>query len=398
MTRPMAKGRCPGAYTPMESGDGLLVRVRPHLGHLEAEQAFGLAVSAQRHGNGVIDLTSRANLQIRGVRESRHAALLRDLDDLGLLDPDPLLESRRNLVVAPTWRNGDDTMRVAESLTARLRELPELPPKFGFAIDAGPRPCLGSVSADIRVERAPFELDKVDEAASTRKLIVRADGASHGQPVTADRAVPAILALARWFVESSGMAAGRMNRHLRSALLPDSFTQCPPAASAPPPEPGPIDPGADRKMSAYGVAFGQLQAQALEELLRKSKARSMRVTPWRLFLLEDEGPIRMAPFIYKPGHPLMTIDACPGAPACASATVDTRTLAVALADGFAAPNGSANLHVSGCAKGCARTKAAAVTLVGRDGAFDLISNGCAWDPPQERGLTPSNLLGRYGTV
>lgn len=394
MIRPAAKGRCPGAYTPMESGDGLLVRVRPHLGHLAAKQALGLAEAAQRHGNGVIDLTSRANLQIRGVSEDSHAALLHDLDALGLLDPSPLLESRRNLVVTPTWRDGDETARIAEGLTTRLRDLPELPPKFGFAVDTGPQPRLGAVSADIRVERAPFD----GSTSTTAPLIVRADGASHGQPITADCAVTAIIDLARWFVESGGMAAGRMARHLLSTPLPDAFALYPAAASAPPLEPGPVDLEAVRTISAYGAAFGQIPAQALEELLRKSNARSLRVTPWRLFLLKADRPVQVAPFIDKPGAPLMTVDACPGAPACASATVDTRTLAAALAGDFATLRGDAKLHVSGCAKGCARPKAAAVTLVGRDGAFDLVRNGCAWHAPQERGLAPDNLLARDGNI
>lgn len=393
MIRPAAKGRCPGAYTPMESGDGLLVRVRPHLGQLEAKQALGLAAAAQRHGNGVIDLTSRANLQIRGVSEDSHTALLHDLDALGLLDPSPLLESRRNLVVTPTWQEGDETVRIAEDLTARLRDLPELPPKFGFAIDVGPQPRLGATSADIRVERAA-----PDQTTSTAPLIVRADGAHHGQPVTADRAVTAIIALAHWFVDSGGTAAGRMARHLLSTPLPDAFALCPAAVSAPPLEPGPVDLEAERTISAYGAAFGQIPTQALEELLRKSDAKSLRVTPWRLFLLQAARPVQVSPFIHKSGTPLMNVDACPGAPACASATVDTRALAAALAANFATLRGDAKLHVSGCAKGCARPKAAAVTLVGRDGAFDLVRNGCAWNAPQEQGLAPGSLLARNGNL
>lgn len=59
------KGWCPGALRPMLSGDGLVVRVRPHGGRLAATQAAGIAELAARHGNGLIDVTSRANLQVR---------------------------------------------------------------------------------------------------------------------------------------------------------------------------------------------------------------------------------------------------------------------------------------------------------------------------------------------
>ena len=68
MKRFEIKGWCPSALRPMQSGDGFVVRIRPHGGRLSAEQAEGIADLAERHGNGLIDLTGRANLQIRGVR------------------------------------------------------------------------------------------------------------------------------------------------------------------------------------------------------------------------------------------------------------------------------------------------------------------------------------------
>ena len=55
------KGWCPGALRPMLSGDGLVVRVRPRGGRLAAEQVAGIAALSARHGNGLIDLSSRAN-------------------------------------------------------------------------------------------------------------------------------------------------------------------------------------------------------------------------------------------------------------------------------------------------------------------------------------------------
>ncbi len=103
------KGWCPGALRPMLSGDGLVVRLRPYGGRLDAKQAAGIADLAARYGNGLIDLTSRANLQIRGVSECGHPELLDALAQLGLLDPDPETESRRNILVTPFWSAGDDT-------------------------------------------------------------------------------------------------------------------------------------------------------------------------------------------------------------------------------------------------------------------------------------------------
>ncbi|MEO6855833.1 MAG: hypothetical protein ABI410_07150, partial [Rhodoferax sp.] len=70
---PQTQGWCPGALRPMLSGDGLVVRVRPYAGRLTPAQAAGIAALARQHGNGMLDLTSRANLQLRGVHPESHA-------------------------------------------------------------------------------------------------------------------------------------------------------------------------------------------------------------------------------------------------------------------------------------------------------------------------------------
>ena len=67
------KGWCPGVLRPMPSGDGLIVRVRPCCGAFRLEQARGLADIAAALGNGHIDLTRRANLQIRGLARGEPA-------------------------------------------------------------------------------------------------------------------------------------------------------------------------------------------------------------------------------------------------------------------------------------------------------------------------------------
>src|SRR5260221_9876702 len=99
MNRFAIKGWCPSAYRPMQSGDGLVVRIRPRGGRLSAVQASSIADLAQRHGNGLIDLTRRANLQIRGVRAPSHEALLDALMRLCFVDADEDTEARRSVVV-----------------------------------------------------------------------------------------------------------------------------------------------------------------------------------------------------------------------------------------------------------------------------------------------------------
>ena len=64
MNRPIAKGWCPSALRPMQSGDGLLVRVKPKYGMLNSKQLLVLADCSDKFGNGLLDITSRTNVQI----------------------------------------------------------------------------------------------------------------------------------------------------------------------------------------------------------------------------------------------------------------------------------------------------------------------------------------------
>ena len=369
MSAPIVQGWCPGAHRPMMSGDGLVVRVRPRLARLSATQAIGLCELAERFGNGTIDLTNRANLQLRGVQENDHQALLAELADLGLLDAEPGIEVRRNILVTPLYRTGDRTARLTRELIDRLAELPALPAKFGFAIDTGAERLLASDSADIRLE------------TGADGLILRADGAATGCQVTEAEAITKLIALARWFGENFAQGTRRMAKLVAAQNLPADWVGQTPAATGERVQPGECELGA-----IYGAAFGQLPAEQLRHLLDRSNASALRVTPWRLFLLEGGAAIPAPDFVTDGADPLMTTDACPGAPFCPQAQVETRTVARELAQRVAG-----SLHVSGCSKGCARMGTANVTLVGNNGRFDLVKNGRAGDEPFRHGLSPQTL-------
>ena len=384
--RVAAKGWCPSAYYPMESGDGLIVRVRPWLARLNGDQVLGLCAAAEAHGNGIIDLTNRANLQIRGVRPAGHGPLLDALKALHLLDDDPAIDARRNVITAPVWKAGDETHEISKSLSARIGDLPELPPKFGFAVDCGEALQLLNASADIRIERG-----------QSGGLILRPDGAPKGLKVAPERAVDQAISLAYWFVETGGADAKRMAAHLAKAELPKDWAEEAPAHAV-----NPLAPGTHALGAVYGAPFGQIETAALRALIERSGASALRITPWRLFLLEGAEIDETGEFIARVDDPLMRVDACPGLPRCAAATVETRQLARALASQVEtrdlaralAGETEGSLHVSGCAKGCARPKSAEVTLVGRGGTFDLVREGLPWDSPAQSGLEPVALLKR----
>ena len=131
------KGWCPGALRPMRSGDGLVVRIRPHGGRLSRAQACGIADLAERFGNGLMDLTNRANLQIRGVDDAGHAPLIAELARFDLVDADPGAEALRNIVVTPLWARRRHCISVTELELALAARGLSLPAKFGFAVDCG---------------------------------------------------------------------------------------------------------------------------------------------------------------------------------------------------------------------------------------------------------------------
>ncbi|MGQ0610638.1 MAG: precorrin-3B synthase [Paracoccaceae bacterium] len=352
---PTIKGWCPGALRPMDSGDGLVVRLRLPLGRMTPDEARGIAGAARRHGNGQIELSGRGNLQLRGVGAASHPALLTDLAALGVLDGDLETEARRNILISPFRVSGDGAEALALDLTRRLMELPALPAKFGFVIDTGPERHLAEVPGDLRVERG-----------AKGGLILRADGAPLGQGVAAADAVSALIGLARWFVASGGVRAGRgrMRALTGSGLIPPGADQ-PPAALAAPSLPG---PGPGGVLAAF--EFGSFPAERLEELA--ALGRPMVLTPWRMILIEglaDPSALAAIPgLILSPESPLMRVRACPGAPFCPQALGPTRALARALAP--LVPLGRL-VHVSGCAKGCAHPRTADATLVASPGGYAL---------------------------
>ena len=357
----------------MLSGDGWVVRVRPHAGRLTSAQAAGIAALARQFGNGMLDLTSRANLQLRGVAPEVHADLLQGLDALGLVDSHADFEARRNILVSPFWQPEDGTHGIAAALAEALAapDAPALPGKFGFAVDCGAQAVLRASPADIRIERGP--------GGTT----VRAEGYATGACVSAEEAVPAAIALAHWFLAQGGGGTGlaRMATLAAQARLPERFqTATDFSPSAPKPEPGATTVG-----WLVGAEFGQLHADTLAAL---STLGALRLTPWRMLLVEGL-PIapEVADLVTQAFDARLQVVACTGAPGCLQAAAATRPLARALAPWV--PAGQL-LHVSGCSKGCAHPRAA-LTLVATAAGFNLIRHGTAASDPDLLALAPETI-------
>jgi precorrin-3B synthase len=164
MNQIAVKGWCPGALRPMESGDGLIVRLKLAGGILEVGLAAEMARWSLQWGNGRIDLSTRGNLQLRGI-SARNLPQLQDaLAEHGLLDANPDGEAVRNVVSSPLAGLDPDAVLdvrpVAAALEKRLSTdaaQHALPAKFGFVVSDGGRFDLGNVSADIRFEAVHTE-------------------------------------------------------------------------------------------------------------------------------------------------------------------------------------------------------------------------------------------------
>jgi precorrin-3B synthase len=360
----MRRGWCPTVYAPMRSGDGLLVRVKPPCGRLRPAQARALAAAAARDGNGVIELTNRGNLQVRGLTEASVARFAAAMVACGLAVADPAAERRRNVALVPLA--DARTLAVAAELERRLAgdaALASLPGKFGFTV------ALPGAGGDVRLH--PIE----------GGWLVWPEGAARAVP-TAEPAADALRLAHAFLAVAAG--SGRMCAADTGAVLAAAglhATEAVPALS-PPPVIGPLPGG-----FGVGLPFGAADAAALAAL---AELGTLHLTPWRAVIVESpslpvggEEVLRTLGLILDPADPRLALHACAGFPSCASAHAETRADAARLAalrPGIAA-------HLSGCAKGCAHPGPSAITLVAGPDGYALIRDGAAGDAPVRTALS-----------
>ncbi|MCX8502423.1 MAG: precorrin-3B synthase [Beijerinckiaceae bacterium] len=402
----LVKGWCPGALRPMESGDGLLVRIRITGGILKAEHAHVIAKSAMQYGNGLIDLSGRANLQIRGVSGSQWPHLIADLSHHGLLDDDAEAEAVRNVVASPLARLDPSAMLdirpLVKALENRLvsdRALHALPGKFGFLVDDGGQFSLSDQNADIAFEAL--------QENRTTYFVVRIGQDDTAGIIGIDSVCDTAAALAHAFIDASRasvkpykrmvnwVADWGADRILKSvgidtiAVRPRRSTDLSPFGFHALGESGFLGLGAPfGRWSANGLA-------ALADIALAEGSGELRLTPWRAILIPGLHQTRAQTLIAKLGEgfisraddPRLQIIACAGRPSCRNATVNTHqdALGFATLQNLMKKSGT-RLHVSGCEKGCARPAATEAVLVGKNGVYDLVLNGKASDSPMMKGL------------
>lgn len=399
------KGWCPSAHRPMESGDGLLIRAKSKRSALTLAQLRAVADIATDCGNGLVDLTQRAQLQLRGLRPETLDEARRRLQEHELYFPAQeslldILSSGFMGLAAPAAFDVDALVLELSRVKERDEILLALPPKFLVSIDTGGGWTLADAQADIRVE-----------AIDAARAAICVAGAPDQAAIVPAKDIPAACAaLMRAFIalRAARPAELRRMRHVVAALGLDAVLHEAGLSMQLYKWRAPVSArsvlGVMQEGSAFtmGVAApcGRWRAKelaALADLADVHGAEIVAPTHWRVFIIPAQsldaaqsmlGAARALDLVIAADDLRLAIVACPGAPECSQARGPTRaTLArlAPLAQKLAGKDG-VGIHVSGCAKGCARPGDAPVTLIANGDRFDLVDDGRASDAPRLTGL------------
>jgi precorrin-3B synthase len=469
-TPPERRGFCPTLARPMQTGDGLLARLRPIDNALTLPQVGALAEAAAQFGNGILEITARGSLQVRGLRPETVAPFEKAVLATGIpistgvgiespplagLDPDELVDVRPLAT--------ESRRRIAAHVPPLV-----LAPKLAITIDGGGRFHLGDVAADVKVtalrdgEQVRFLLavggvsrNPNTAAASQRGVATRAVAvldadqvvnsivgtleklaalgpSARGKdlvlpwieapsldcdtpplvgihpvcsislsPATPPSALPGISPSRG--ENGCGALAASQQRSERAANSSDAWgdepTTChsPPLRGRWPAGQRGVIPGAnasDDVVLGLALAHSQVDSASLIALANAAEslgALDIRLAPDHGFFItglnrETAEKLRETAasigLLTNPDDSRRSIALCAGSRGCASAFFDTRVLAEKLLSH--APDlldGSFDLHLSGCAKGCAHPAAAFITIVGARAGYGLVVNGAASAEP-----------------
>jgi precorrin-3B synthase len=388
--------RCPGVLRLAEAADGFLARVRLPGGLADAARLRALARLAADLGDGRIELTSRGNVQLRGLAADAAGPLTDGLAQAGLL-PSFSHDRVRNVLASPLagLDRGPDLTGIVRALDAALCARPrlaELPGRFLFAIDDG-RGDVAGLGADVVA---------VVEPGGVVVNGLRVGSAGAGGLPDGRRAdvVDVMLAFAEAFLDlkaDSGGTAWRVSdlpggpervRFLVAARLglaaapraTVAMTVARPVGlvarretggGAESPEFVRDDPGRSVVLLA---PLGRLTVAQVTWVADRVAGRAARVTPWRSVVLPDladaAGVLREAAglgFGTDEASPWLRVTACAGRPGCASALADVQ----ADAAGFAARWPGRIVHVSGCARHCGRPAATEIDVTATSEGYQV---------------------------
>ncbi len=377
MQRARDADACPGALQTHHAADGELARIRLPGGMITATQMAAVARAATEFGSSTLELTSRGNLQIRGLRDTASVAEL--LVDAGLL-PSRTHERVRNIVASPlSGRSGGfcDVRGLVAALDSAVQhepQLSQLPGRFLFGLDDG-RGDISGLDPDAGIHA-------LDE--STVALLLA--GRDTGVRLNVTEVVAVLLATAVRFTDLRGKCWRIAELDDPLAILgpltptvptPTTLT---PTASAGRTWPAPTHPPvgwieqADGRVTlGAAVPLGVLDAESARYLA--ALGAPMAITPWRSVLLFDldegtaDAALRvLAPraLVFDQNSPWLSVSACTGSPGCEHSAADVRADAAAAVHDALPPSGM-HRHFVGCERACGSPTHGKVMVATGDG-------------------------------
>jgi precorrin-3B synthase len=312
---------CPGVLAPHDAADGALARIRLPGGVINATALLAVADIADDLGDGRVHLTSRGNLQLRGL--TRSSDLVPRLSHAGLL-PSLTHERVRNILASPLTGLAPLALALDRALCARPA-LAALPGRFLFALDSG----RGDVAAE-----------EPDLCWQAGRVLVGELSVPVDDPVAALLAGAEAFLAARcgeWRVRELPAAGQRAIADAVSSPVGAHERHC---------RPIPLDGSAVRAdVVTVAPVLGELSADEVREIT--SCVDEAVVTPWRTILLAEP---RDVPWSLPVDPAAALVSACAGRPGCAKALADVRAdTRAAMAAGTLPPG---RVHVSGCARRC----------------------------------------------
>ena len=392
-----------GLFYVAPNQDAFMLRLRLPGGIVSSRQAIGLADIAERFGGGYIDITTRANLQIREIGAAHPLDVLMAVDELGLTSRGAGADNIRNLTGSPTAGIDPQELIDTRPLTRALyhhilnhRELYGLPRKFNIAFDGGGRVGMLEDTNDIGFAAARVGPGKpVPEGIYFRMLLGGLTG--HGAFAIDSsvfleprEVVAAAAAIVRVFIDH-GDRTDRKKARLKYLIerwgivkvmeeaaqhlsAPWRFV---PAAICEPR--GPIDrhahigihPQAQPGLFYIGVTarasrLDAAQLRGLAEIAARRGSGTLRLTVWQNLLISDIPEAQVEETIAEieaiglatnVGTLRSGLVACTGNAGCKFALADTKRDALALADYLEsriALDAPLNIHLAGCPNSCAQ--------------------------------------------
>ena len=413
---------CPSLFCPTAAQDGQLVRLRIPGGLLSSQQCRVLAAVSDRLGVGAIDITNRANVQIRGLAEALPNSLLVQLQAAGLAALLREVDHLRNIMASPTA--GIDLSQLIDTrpLVRQLDEylsshadLVELSPKFSIGLDGGEQASIQQQPNDIQFTAVEVGqdagvpagvyfclslagIDLAKKYATARYFLLKPEDCVAAvaalaqaylrqvQPTSADRSptrkprlkqVLAAIDLEEYLVHEIGCVQVLRDVQMDDVQMRD--VQMRDVQMRDRSRPSHLGIHAQRGGSYIGVALplGRLQSDALRHLADLAEtygSGSVRLSPWRNLLLPDLADADL-PVVQQAleqfdlsSHSIWGgLIACSGTIGCASSATDTQADAQALArllEQTLTLDQPIAIHFSGCPKSCAHHGSSDLTLIG----------------------------------